>query len=54
MFVRLSVREKEKVRWQWMIQNIKKGGQGIGSSPAELERKKMGPLRRKSIQFEAR
>lgn len=45
MFVRLSVRGKEKVRWQWMIRNIKTGGQGIGSSSAELERKKMRPLR---------
>lgn len=45
MFVKLSVRGKEKVRWQWMIQNIKTGGQGIGSSPAELERKKTRPLR---------
>lgn len=54
MFLNLSVRGKEKVRWQWMIQNIKREGEGIGRNTVELERKKMRPLCWKSIQFEGR
>lgn len=54
MFLNLSVRGKEKVQWHWMIQNIKREGQGIGRNAVELERKKMRPLCWKSIQFEGR